>query len=416
MFIKKLFNLLVGLYLSIFKNEQYSFRIGTSTSAYQIESYENRSTTIWDVFTNIINNDTVSNGPNHEKHYERDFDIIEEIGLKDYRLSFAWSRFFHDIDSPSPNPEGILFYKKILKQLKLRKIEPCVTLFHWDMPLFLQENKDIKGFETMNITKYFLHYADTVFTHFHKEVKCWITINEPFTYVYNGYVTGTFAPGEKNETLSEIVFHNMMKTHILTYNLFHYKQLDGIVSISLNSDWISTTNNTRRNEELMYRFGKYVDYIIPRNKNVTYIDFFALNHYTTIFLDDKSSNLKFPITSSSSWLYYYPPGFGKLLRWIDETYHLNDRNISMRITENGWSSDKLIDDDDRIMYLKNYMLQAQHSKVNITHYYVWSLIDNFEWASGFSERFGIVYINFTSHLKERSLKKSALWLKSLQTV
>ena len=413
---EKILFLVLRIFSSWLKNgneDLYPFRIGVSTSSYQIESAENRGPTIWDTFDGVLNNDAVSDGPMHDYYYVEDIDIIDDIGFRDYRLSFSWSRFY-STDMSRIDSGGVVFYKNIIRELRDRGIEPCVTLFHWDLPLSFQEDGDIRGFETMNIAPYFLEYSELVFRNFHEDVKCWITINEPFTYVHNGYVTGSFAPGVRNDTLADIVFKNMMHIHALTYKLFHSRFGDGEVSISLNSDWVSSINDTKRDEVLMHRFGRYADTLFPESGRPL-VDFFALNHYTTMFLDDSSENkhMRFPITSSSSWLYFHPPGFGLLLDWIDDRYSLTEKNMSMRITENGWSSPNILEDNDRIMYLRNYMMQAKNSGINITHYYVWSLMDNFEWASGFSERFGIVYINFTSPYKERALKLSAKWLKQL---
>lgn len=401
-----MFNFLSNLFLLIFsqkKNPKMDFKVGVSTSAFQIESSLNRSQTIWDDFIVKKNLDNINNGPLHDIYYEEDLEIMRDLGIKDYRLSFSWARF---LDEEGNN--GIELYSNIINKMKSFDIEPCVTLFHWDVPSIYQNNETIRGFETENIIPMFLEYADKVFQEFHNDVKCWITINEPYTFIKIGYEYGHHAPGKNSKELSLKVKDNLLKTHIETYKLFKAKYNDGEMSLSLNSDWVECENKKIQEKELDEMIGSFVSPVL------SYIDFFGLNHYTTKFLDKNgnlvSQNLKFPIQSSSSWLYYNPPGFKNLLNWLEKKFELNEKNLSVRITESGWSSYNEIEDDDRILYLENYMQEASKSNTNITHYYVWSFLDNFEWDKGFNERFGLVYINFFSENKKRVLKSSIKWL------
>lgn len=384
-------------------NNSYDMNIGVSTSAFQIESSLNRSSTIWDDFILEKNLPDINNGPLHDLYYKEDFKIMKELGIKDYRFSFSWARFLEEEEN-----NGLELYSNMIKIMKEYEIEPCVTLFHWDVPSIFQNNDTIKGFETENIIPYFLEYADKVFEHFHNDVKCWITINEPYTFVKIGYEYGHHAPGKRSKELSLEVKKNLLKTHIETYKLFHSKYDDGDVSISLNSDWVECLNEEIKEKELDEMIGSY--FSVVQN----HIDFFALNHYTTKFLDKNGNlinkSLKFLIYSSSNWLYYYPRGFKLLLNWLDNTFDLNEKNINFRITESGWSSYNQINDNDRILYLKDYMKEAIESNVNITHYYVWSFLDNFEWDRGFNERFGLIFIDFDSESKNRILKNSIKWL------
>jgi len=398
-----MFSFLTRLLLFLNPSKQYDYKVGVSTSAFQIESSYNRSQTIWDDFIVQKNLDDINKGPLHDLYYEEDLEIMKDLGIKDYRLSFSWARF---LDEEGNN--GFELYSNILSKMKSYGIEPCVTLFHWDVPSKYQNDENIKGFETENIIPYFLEYAEKVFEAFHNDVKCWITINEPYTFVKIGYEYGHHAPGKYSKELSLKVKENLLKTHIETYKLFHSKYGDGQMSLSLNSDWVDCPNNVIKEKELDEMIGSYVSVVID------HIDFFALNHYTTKFFDKNGNfvtyNLKFPIHSASSWLYYYPHGFKNLLNWLDETYEFNNKNLSVRITESGWSSYNEINDNDRILYLKNYMKEASESNVNITHYYVWSFLDNFEWDKGFNERFGLIYIDFFSEDKSRKLKNSIKWL------
>lgn len=391
------------LLLIFSSSKKYDFNVGVSTSAFQIESSFNRSQTIWDDFIVQKNLDQINNGPLHDLYYEEDLEIMKDLGIKDYRLSFSWARF---LDEEGNN--GIELYSNIIRTMKSYGIEPCVTLFHWDVPSRYQDDENIKGFETENIIPYFLEYADKVFENFHNDVKCWITINEPYTFVKIGYEYGHHAPGKYSKELSLKVKENLLQAHIETYKLFHSKYDDGQMSLSLNSDWVDCPNDAIKEKELDEMIGSYVSVVID------HIDFFGLNHYTTKFFDNNgnlvSQNLKFPIHSASSWLYYHPAGFKNLLNWLEERFELNKKKLNVRITESGWSSYNEVNDNDRIMYLKNYMEKASESNVNITHYYVWSFLDNFEWDKGFNERFGLIYIDFFSKDKSRKLKDSIKWL------
>lgn len=434
------FKILYFSFLSLFWHYKIPFRVGVSTSSYQIESPYNRSSTIWDEFSFIKNNDSVSEGPLHDFYFREDFSIIENLGMKDYRMSFSWARImnFRIISSKElstnkslvrihqePNLIGVGFYKNLIEDLKKRDIDICVTLFHWDLPSIIQNN--LNGFESEQTMYLFKNYSNYVFETFGEDVKCWITINEPLTFMNNGYKYLTFPPAKNVSTeMFEIIQKNLVQSHIMVYELYdkeYRHEQNGVVSISLNSDWVECENKNILESIMGDMLGYYADPLFFDSNEALlsrpYLDFFALNHYSTIFLDKEGNKVNstyyYPnnVFSDSSWLVFAPDGFGKLLSWIDKRYLLSSRNISMRITENGWSSTNLFCDDDRIQYLKSYMKKAIKSDIYITHYYIWSLLDNFEWASGFSERFGLVYVNFTSPYKERIPKVSASWLKKL---
>ena len=183
-----MFSFLTRLLLFLNPLKQYDYKVGVSTSAFQIESSYNRSQTIWDDFIVQKNLDNINKGPLHDLNYEEDLKIMKDLGIKDYRLSFSWARF---LDEEGNN--GIELYSNIINKMKSYEIEPCVTLFHWDVPSIYQNDENIKGFETENIIPYFLEYAEKVFED-----------------ICNGLII--FLP-QSSKLISEVIGHFLKKLH-----------------------------------------------------------------------------------------------------------------------------------------------------------------------------------------------------------
>ncbi len=449
--------------MNIVKKFPPKFVWGTATASYQIEGAANeggRGDSIWDVFCrsegNIANGDNGDRACDHFNRYPEDIQLMADLGISAYRFSISWPRIMPDGTSGSINQEGIDFYNKIINECLRHGIEPWVTLYHWDLPQYLHEKEG--GWLRKDIVSRFHDYADVCFQEFGDRVKRWITINEAWVVAMLGYGKGVFAPGLESNDLPYIVGHNLLLSHAQAVNLYRtkYAELEGQIGITNNCDWREAASDEKEDQDAAQRalefflgwfadpvyFGDYPDVMKERlgNRLPSFSDeeksllkgssdFFGLNHYTTMIVSAKPDELdvqsvygnggivedqdvhlkvdpKWPLTDMN-WA-VVPWGCGKLLRWIADRYN----NPPIYITENGCAYDDLAD-QRRIDFLSGYIEECQKAidaGVNLQGYFVWSLLDNFEWASGYSKRFGLHYVNYETG--ERIKKDSAIWLAS----
>ena len=383
-----------------------------------------------------------------------------------YRFSISWSRIIPD--GTRPNMKGIEYYNKLIDGLIARNIEPLVTIFHWDLPQYIQ---DVGGWTSPLIVDFFRDYVDVLFEHFGDRVKRWITVNEPNVYCGEGYGYTTKAPGISSPGVGDyLCVHHTLLANAAAYHLYkekYFAQQGGQVGICLNTGYSypgnSSVDSSYTDKALEFDLGKYtnaifgaggypqimIDQIGTKSRNEgrlrsrlptmteeekAYIrgtaDFLAINYYSSGLVYPRAENPNLPINwwsdtnldggqdpswkrAKSTWLWQVPEGLHDLLVWIKNRYN----NPTVMITENGWSDDGQLDDDDRVEYIKLH-LEALSRAVktdgcNVVAYTVWSLTDNFEWKEGYFERFGIHYINFISEEKERVPKKSALFFKEM---
>jgi beta-glucosidase len=442
------------------------FSIGASTSAFQIEGGRaERGDTIWDDY--LQKNQWIGSGDvacDSYHRYGEDVQIMSDFGIRHYRFSISWSRIFPYGNTSSINREGVDYYHGVIDSLLLHGIQPVVTLFHWDLPSALQDGYG--GWESPEIIRDFVLYADFVFAEYGSKVRHWITINEPYTFVMMGYVQGTFAPGKILDCDSEVpyrVAHHQILAHRSVYDLFHRYHANGRVGISLNSDYAYSESWETTDRALLFRLGWFLDplvygdypgemrgkvgwrlpiweeenVVVDANRTVSTrgrgrsFDFLGINHYSTfhavdgwnsqncVSSDHEIGYVSMPgetIRANNGWLIYYPDGMRLLLEWIRDRYNGTTHIPQLMITENGWSTrEGEIEDDERITYLRDYIASAAVLKedLNITHYFIWSLMDNFEWRSGYNEKYGLFYVNATT--LDRIPKKSAYWLRDMIT-
>lgn len=464
LFINLLFQntLVISRSLRIDNND---INIGVGTSAYQIEGAWNvnyKSKSIWDTFVHstgkIYNDDTGDDACEHYYKYKDDIKLLNDLGIKNYRFSISWPRILPNGDLSFLNQEGLNFYNNLIDELIKNNITPYVTMFHWDLPQALQDK--YRGMYSDRFVKDFVNYADILFGNFGDRVKYWITLNEPLTVINLGFTSGVHAPGIKSDNDGYIVAHNQLLAHAHVYNLYHTKYKDqlGKISIALNCDWMEPASQSPEDKAaaqrgLLWNMGLFADPIfygdypeevknrvterLPKfnesEKNFIKgsIDFFSLNHYTgnlisnnpnlencyTLSCDPRIQYSRIPNTlpTMSSWQYIYPDGIYNMLGWIKERYNLTDMEVI--ISENGVSTDNSLEDITRIDFITNYYSKVNKAKqdfvINITTYFIWSFMDNFEWAMGYKERYGIVYVDFNSENKTRILKNSAQFVKKL---
>ena len=442
------------------------FTWGAATSSYQIEGAHNidgKGPSIWDAFCTIP-------GKVHQKesgriscdHYHRlagDVQLMQDLGLKAYRFSISWPRIM-PLGYGRINRQGVQFYDELIDRLLEAKIDPWATLYHWDLPLALQLEKD--GWLNKDMASYFADYAEICFEHFGDRVKNWITINEPWVVAMLGYGQGVFAPGRISNSEPYLAAHHLILAHAAAVGRYRKKFQSiqqGKIGITNNCDWREPLTSSLSDQEAAQRalefflgwfadpiyFGDYPESMRERVKDrlpeftdnqkevVTgSSDFFGLNHYTTMYATAGGDQLpktsvygngglsedqQVELSLDAGWKLtamqwaIVPWGCQRLLHWIDRRYE----HPEIVITENGAAFDDrqnlgIVNDAERIDFFTAY-LEAVHrailSGVNVTGYFAWSLMDNFEWASGYDKRFGLHFVDFQT--LERIPKASAKW-------
>lgn len=389
---------------------------------------------------------------------------MKELGVNSYRFSISWSRILKSDNTR--NQEGIDYYTKLIDALLLNKIEPVVTLYHWDLPLIYQQ--EFGGWVDSQIVDQFVIYAKTCFELWGKKINYWITFNEPSVFTIEGYELGDMAPNIRDPGVScYIIAKNVILAHGKAYRLYKDEmKLTGQVGITLNSDYNYVRNEYKAIDwiaanrgqvfytgwwaELIYGISddwpifmtyateqrRHVDRYLPEwtAKELAIVqntsDFYGLNHYTSryvyplrtkfgegdhlsLYYRDRGCLQSNDNTRENDWNWNVqnPVGLYKLLKRIHKKYN----NPAILITENGnaepasWAKEKLLRDTGRVRYLTEYLSsvsKAIDEGVNVIGYTAWSLMDNFEWSQGYDARFGLVYVDFDSEARTRTKKTS----------
>ncbi|XP_060113412.1 lactase/phlorizin hydrolase [Heteronotia binoei] len=452
-----------------------NFSWSVASAAYQVEGAwraDGKGLSIWDQFAHTplkISNDENGDIACDSYHkLEADLAILKNIKVTHYRFSISWPRVLPDGTTKNINEAGLSYYSRLVDSLLAANIQPQVTMYHWDLPQALQ---NVGGWENETIVQRFKEYAELLFRRLGDKVKFWITLNEPYAIANIGYGYGVSAPGISSRPgrAPYRVGHNLIKAHAEVWHLYNetYRpKQKGLISLSISVEW-AEPRNPYKQEDLdaarrhvqffagwfahpVFKNGDYNEVMKrriqersqgqPRLPEFTEeekrrikgtFDFFGLNHYTTVL----ASNLNYPdfissydadrgvasiadrswLGSGSFWLKVTPFGFRKLLKWIKEEYD----NPPIYVTENGFSErgDVGFNDTWRIHYLKSYIDEALKGVVldgvDLRGYTVWSLMDNFEWAVGFAERFGLHYTNYTHPALPRIPKESSKFYTSV---
>ncbi|KAL0300539.1 UNVERIFIED_CONTAM: Beta-glucosidase 12 [Sesamum radiatum] len=424
------------------------FIFGAASSAYQCEGAFNvnaKGLSMWDNFTHMYPDKILdhSNGDiavDSYHRYKEDVKIARFLGLDAYRFSISWPRILPGgTIKEGVNQEGIDYYNNLINELLANGIEPFVTILHLDVPQALQDAYG--GFLSAQIVDDFLDFSDLLFHQFGDRIKYWVTINEPWTFSVYGYAFGLFAPGRCSnwqglnctggDSAIEpyLVAHNQLLAHSAVVNLYRNKFMEPLTR--------GTYPESMR-VRVRDRLPKFTEEEI--NMMEGSFDFIGFNYYGAMYAFNKPNSSSFSYATdseiditgrrngkpigeqarNSSRIYIYPQGLGKILRHIKEKY--NDPLIY--ITENGLdeaTNDTLgisyaIKDDMRKDYIHDHICclheAMENDGANVKGYFVWSLMDNFEWASGFSVRFGLNYVDFKDKTLRRYPKHSALWYKN----
>ena len=426
------------------------FLWGTATSAYQIEGSplaDGAGVSIWHRFTHTPN--LVRDGATGDvacDHYRRFLDdvaLMRSFGTNAYRFSTSWSRVM-PLGRNAVNPAGLDFYDRLVDALLANGIEPMVTLYHWDLPAALD---DLGGWLNPEIAKWFAEYAAVVFRKLDGRVKMWATLNEPWVVTDGGYLHGTLAPGHRNRFEAPIATHHLLRAHaeaVKTYRAEGRHRIGIVVNLEpkypashdpadrasalradayMNRQYLDPIFLGRYPEELGQMFGEAWpqwpadDFALIQQP----IDFLGVNYYTRsvtrfdphAWLLQASPVPQKRATYTETGWEVFAPALTDTLVWIKGRYG----NPPIYVTENGAAffdppviEGNRLADPLRVDYLRKH-IKAVHAAiehgVDVRGYFVWSLLDNFEWRLGYSKRFGIVHVDFDT--QKRTPKDSALF-------
>jgi beta-glucosidase len=453
------------------------FLWGAATASYQIEGAakeDGRGPSIWDTFVatpgGILNGDVGDVAADHYHRTTEDVALMRELGLKAYRFSLAWPRI-QPTGSGAFNPAGLDFYSRLIDDLLEAGITPVATMYHWDLPQALE---DAGGWPERDTALRFGDYAAAVVDRYRDRVHMWTTLNEPWCSAYLGYAAGVHAPGRTEPAAALAAVHHLNLAHGLAGRAVRDGLgAEGTLSITLNlqvprpadRDAAEDVDAVRRIDALANRVflgpimeGAYPQDLLADTARVTDwsfvadgdlatintgVDVLGVNFYSTLLVrrfvadHDKSRSDGFAKSEHSPWIgaddveFVPQPGPRTAMDWtIDPSgmtellVSLNERypGLPIMITENGAAFDDAVDeaggvhDADRIDFLRQHVEavgQAMDAGVDVRGYFVWSLMDNFEWSHGFSLRFGLLRVDYET--LERTWKDSAYWYRELVT-
>jgi beta-glucosidase len=431
------------------------FMWGTSTSSYQIEggvAGGGRTPSIWDTFCQVpgkvIDGDSGDIACDHFHRFKEDVQLMKQLGFLHYRFSVAWPRII-----PAPgvvNEQGLLFYERLLDEIESAGLIPMLTLYHWDLPQWIE---DEGGWTQRKIIQHFKTYVSVIMDRFGQRISWWNTINEPYCASILGYGTGEHAPGHQNWREAFAAAHHILMCHGIAMNLHKEKGLTGSIGITLNMEHVDAASehpedaaaavrrdgfinrwfaeplfNGKYPEDMVEWYGAYLnrlDFVEPGDMELIQQpgDFVGINYYArsvirattdASLLQVEQVRIEKPVTDMGWEI--HPESFYKLLTRIEQDF---TKGIPILITENGAAmKDELmngiIEDTGRQHYIEEH-LKACHRFIKeggqLKGYFVWSFLDNFEWAWGYSKRFGIIHVNYET--QERTPKQSALWFKQV---
>jgi beta-glucosidase len=426
------------------------FLWGTATAAYQIEGAyqaDGKGESIWDRFSHtpgtIQDASTGDVACDHYNRWQEDFDLLTRLNLNAYRFSIAWTRILPD-GTGQLNKAGLDYYDRLVEDLLARGIKPFVTLYHWDLPQTLQ---DRGGWANRDTAGYFADFAQIVAHRLGDRVAAWITHNEPRVTVFDGHVRGEKAPGLKRPDLVAPVAHHLLLSHALAAQALRTETPPGTdVGITLDISDIQPASDREEDVQAATLYdglrrrlftGPIFDGAYPEDvweaakfpaglvrpgdlETIAIpLDFLGVNYYTRLLMragqggaSDPERVLPGGQPTEMGWE-VYPEGLYNVLTRLRDEY----QPPKVFITENGAAFPDAptetgdVHDPRRVSYLREHFRQAHRAiadGVPLAGYFVWSLLDNFEWAYGYTKRFGVVYTDYPT--QRRMLKDSGHFL------
>jgi beta-glucosidase len=424
---------------------------GTSTASYQIEGahdIDGRAPSIWDAFCrvpgNIDNGESGDVACDHYHRYREDVGLMRELGLSAYRFSFSWSRVLPE-GKGQPNEAGLDFYDRLTDSLLEQGIAPWACLYHWDLPQALHAAG--LGWTNRAIAPLFADYAHLMAERLGDRITYWATFNEPNVFTLLGYQVGAHAPGIRDNALYRDAVHGVNLSHgaaiqALRASLPPAAQL-GVVpnmqpclpSTDTDADLLATArldawwNRAFVDPMILGHYDPIVaaalgDRIRPGDEDLICqkLDWFGLNHYSPIYASAHTGPAGFRMADPPKgaeltlmgW-HVVPEGFRDILIETSEMY-----GLPIYVTENGIAdlaepdASGRVKDDVRIKYIDRYLaalLEACKAGADVRGYFVWSLLDNFEWAKGYTTRFGVTHVDYKT--LKRTPKDSFRWIAGL---
>jgi beta-glucosidase len=417
---------------------------GAATAAYQIEGAWNedgKGESIWDVFCRIpgVIEDGQSGAVTCDHYHllDEDLDLLAELGANAYRFSVAWSRVLPE-GTGRINEPGFAFYERLVDGLLQRGIRPFVTLYHWDLPQALQERG---GWLADDIPAWFAGYASLVVARLGDRVHEWVTLNEPQVTAFAGYQSGVHPPGVKDTASALVVAHHLLLAHRAGADAIRAASSEARVGIALNlspahpasasvedADAARVADGAGNRWFLDPLFGRgYPRDVVERYGEVAppplegydgALDFLGINYYTrNLVRAAAATKLGFEAlpperTLTEMGWEIYPDGLREILLRVHRDYAPRE----LFITESGAAFADEPDGDDpaRVAYLESHFSAAADAidgGARLRGYFVWSLLDNFEWQLGFTKRFGLVYVDYET--KRRTIKSSGRFYRSV---
>lgn len=435
------------------------FIFGTATSSYQIEGtkFGACGTSHWDSFAKQGGTAHGSDGATacaHMEHWQNDIDLIADCGLDAYRFSTAWPRVQPD-GTGAINQQGLDFYDALVDRLLEKNIEPHLTLYHWDLP---QALADHGGWQNQDTARYFADYSTIVANRLGDRLKSIATINEPWCVAWLSHFLGHHAPGLRDISAASKAMHNILLAHGLGMDALRAQSLDREkckLGIVLNMEYAqANSDNPADQYAAQIQDGIYNRWFADAVFTGTYpsdvlkylephmpqgwqddmatiaqpIDWLGLNYYTRSHIQDDGSGVfpygepvvpqfdaHAPERTSMNWE-IFPQGLSYFLNRIHSSY---GSDVPLYVSENGMASfdqvtNGAVDDPQRVSFFQHHfaeVLNAINQGAPVKGYFAWSLLDNFEWAFGYDQRFGIVHVDFET--QQRTPKASWHWLKQL---
>ncbi len=434
-----------------------TFRWGCATAAYQIEGGAKeggRGPSIWDTFSHIpgkvYRNETGDVADDDYHRYKADIALLKDVGAKIYRFSVSWPRIFPK-GTGQPNEAGVNFYERVVDELLANGIEPFCTLFHWDLPQALQDK--FGGWQSRETSKAFAEYAGYFAGRLSDRIHNFFTMNEFSSFIDLGYRDGKFAPGlQLAPAALNQARHNAVLAHGMAVQAIRAKARSGtkvglaenyvagtpiieseehikasvLATRVINAPYLTVILEGQYMEQYLQKQGAAAPKFTAEDLKVIHspIDLIGINIYNPTYIrasDGPDGYAVVPLPSSyphmaSPWLNIGPEGLYWGVRHVAEIWNMKD----IYITENGCSSadvvapDGHVYDTDRVMFLRNYLINLHRAAAEgfpVHGYFVWSLMDNFEWADGYNLRFGIYYVDYKT--QKRIPKMSASFYKEV---
>ncbi len=429
------------------------FKWGVSTAAYQIEGGHNahgKGLSIWDDFTarnhKLLKGESGNISCDFYNRFDDDLRLMSKMNIPNYRFSLSWSRLFPD-GTGKPNPAGIEYYNKHIDLCIELGIEPWITLYHWDLPLALQ-NKG--GWTNRDIISWFSDYVEFCVLQFGDRVKNWMVLNEPMVFTGAGYFLGLHAPGKKGLSNFLAAAHHAAMSQAAGGRIIKELQANSKVGTTFSYSHIEAASDSERDQRasrkvdaILNRFylepllglgyptkelpilSRIERYMKPQDEALLAfdMDFIGVQNYTREIVKFapfrpfiRASIIKADKRKVESTLMnweVYPASIYHALKRISSYESVKE----IMITENGAAfKDELLNgevrDEKRTDYLESHIqqvLRAKQEGVNVTGYFVWTFLDNFEWAEGYHPRFGLVHVDFET--QQRTVKQSGKWYK-----